>query len=168
MKKIFSITCTLILSFAFFHTMASAQTFAIVDTNTIFEKSEHGKTIINYFEKLQNEGIKQLEGLETKRKTAEEKKDDKLLQNIESEMQATSYELQTKIQSQQEILFNSVSEKLMQTIDAYRKSHGIDLILHTSEAASYDPKIDVTNDIMKEFNKVAFDIQKELKKEEKK
>lgn len=168
MKKLFVIASAFILSFAFFQTMASAQSLAIVDTNIIFEKSDHGKTIIDYFEKLQNDGIKQLEGLEAKRKAAEEKKDDKQLQNIESEMQATAFELQTKIQSQQEILFNSISEKLMQTIDAYRKSHEIDLILHTSEAASYDPKIDVTNDIMKEFNNVAFDIQKELKKEEKK
>lgn len=117
---------------------------------------------------MQNEGIKQLEGLEAKRKSAEEKKDDKLLQNIESEMQATAYELQTKIQNQQEILFNSVSEKLMQTIDTYRKSHDIDLILQASDAASYDPKIDITGAIMQEFNKAAFDIQKELKKEIKK
>jgi Skp family chaperone for outer membrane proteins len=168
MKKLFVMTCAVILSFTFFHAVASAQSLAIVDTNIIFEKSDHGKSIIEYFEKLQNDGIKQLEGLETKRKEAEEKKDDKLLQNIESEMQATAYELQTKIQNQQEILFNSVSEKLMQTIDTYRKSHDIDLILHTAEVASYDPKIDITNDIMKEFNNVAFDIQKELKKEEKK
>lgn len=168
MKRLFIIACTFILSIAFFHTMALAQPIAVVDTNIIFEKSDHGQKIIKYFEKMQNDGIKQLEGLEAKRKSAEEKKDEKLLQNIESEMQATAYELQTKIQSQQEILFNSVSEKLMQTIDSYRKSHGIDLILQASEAASYDAKIDITNDIMQEFNKVAFDIQKELKKEVKK
>lgn len=168
MKKLLAAACTFLLSIAFFHTLALAQPLAIVDTNIIFEKSDHGQKIIQYFETMQNDGIKQLEGLEAKRKSAEEKKDDKLLQNIESEMQAAAYELQTKIQNQQEILFNSVSEKLMQTIDSYRKSHGIDLILQASEAASYDTKIDITNDIMQEFNKVAFDIQKELKKEIKK
>lgn len=168
MKKFLAVTCTFLLSIAFFHTAALAQPIAIVDTNVIFEKSDHGQKIIQYFETMQNDGIKQLEGLESKRKSAEEKKDDKLLQNIESEMQATAYELQTKIQNQQEILFNSVSEKLMQTIDTYRKNHDIDLILQASDAASYDPKIDITSAIMQEFNKVAFDIQKELKKEIKK
>lgn len=168
MKKILVITCTFLLSMTFLHVAALAQPIAVVDTNIIFEKSDHGQKIIQYFETMQNDGIKQLEGLEKKRKSAEEKKDDKLLQNIESEMQATAYELQTKIQNQQETLFTSVSEKLMQTIDAYRKSHDIDVILQASDTASYDPKVDITNAIMQEFNKVAFDIQKELKKEIKK
>lgn len=168
MKKILVITCTFLLSMAFLHTAAQAQPIAVVDTNIIFEKSDHGQKIIQYFETMQNDGIKQLEGLEKKRKSAEEKKDDKLLQNIESEMQATAYELQTKIQNQQEALFNSISEKLMQTIDAYRKNHDIDVILQASDTASYDPKVDITGTIMQEFNKVAFDIQKELKKEIKK
>lgn len=163
MKKLF-ITCAAILSIAFIQQTALAQPVAIVDTNIIFEKSVHGQNIINYFEKLQNDGVKQLDALEAKRKKAEEKKDEKLLQNIESEMQATAYELQTKIQNQQDILFNSVSEKLMQSIDTYRKNHNIDVVLQASDTASYNPDIDITNDIMQEFNKAAFDIQKELKK----
>lgn len=163
MKKLL-IACAAILSIAFIQNTAFAQPIAIVDTNIIFEKSVHGQAIIKYFEKMQNDGIKQLDALEAKRKQAEEKKDDKLLQNIESEMQATAYELQTKIQSQQDVLFNSVSEKLMQSIDTYRKNHNIDIVLQAADAASYNPDIDITNDIMQEFNKVAFDIQKELKK----
>lgn len=163
MKRLF-IACTVILSLAFCQSSALAQPVAVVDTNIIFEKSAHGQNIIKYFEKMQNDGIKQLDELEAKRKKAEEKKDEKLLQNIESEMQATAYELQTKIQNQQDILFNSVSEKLMQTIDTYRKNHNIDVILQATDTASYNPDIDITNDIMQEFNKVAFDIQKELKK----
>lgn len=163
MKRLF-IACTVILSLVFFHSAALAGPIAVVDTNSIFEKSVHGQAVINYFEKLQNDGIKQLDGLETKRKQAEEKKDEKLLQNIESEMQATAYELQTKIQNQQDTLFNSISEKLMQTIDTYRKNHNIDVVLQATDTASYNPEIDITNDIMQEFNKVEFDIQKELKK----
>lgn len=163
MKRLF-IACTVILSLVFFHSAALAGPIAVVDTNSIFEKSVHGQAVINYFEKLQNDGIKQLDGLETKRKQAEEKKDEKLLQNIESEMQATAYELQTKIQNQQDTLFNSISEKLMQTIDIYRKNHNIDVVLQATDTASYNPEIDITNDIMQEFNKVEFDIQKELKK----
>lgn len=163
MKRLF-IACTVILSLVFFHSAALAGPIAVVDTNSIFEKSIHGQAVINYFEKLQNDGIKQLDGLETKRKQAEEKKDEKLLQNIESEMQATAYELQTKIQNQQDTLFNSISEKLMQTIDIYRKNHNIDVVLQATDTASYNPEIDITNDIMQEFNKVEFDIQKELKK----
>lgn len=163
MKRLF-IACTVILSLAFFHSAALAGPIAVVDTNSIFEKSVHGQAVINYFEKLQNDGIKQLDGLETKRKQAEEKKDEKLLQNIESEMQATAYELQTKIQNQQDTLFNSISEKLMQTIDTYRKNHNIDVVLQATDTARYNPEIYITNDIMQEFNKVEFDIQKELKK----
>lgn len=163
MKKLL-LTCAIILSTAFFQNTALAGPIAIVDTNIIFEKSVHGQNIIKYFEKLQNDGIKQLDELEAKRKKAEEKKDEKLLQNLESEMQATAYELQTKIQNQQDILFNSISEKLMQSIDTYRKNHNIDVILQATDTASYNPDIDITNDIMQEFNKVEFDIQKELKK----
>ena len=52
----------------------------------------------------------------------------------------------------------------MQTIDTYRKNHNIDVVLQATDTASYNPEIDITNDIMQEFNKVEFDIQKELKK----
>lgn len=164
MKKLLVALSIALLPATFLPHNARAQSLAVVDTNIIFEQSEHGKAVIAYFEKIQNEGIKQLESIEEKRKKAEEKKDEKLLQNIESEMQATAYELQTKLQNEQERLFTVISDKLTQTIETYRKDHNIDVILHAAETASYDPKIDVTQKVMKEFNKIKFDIEKELKK----
>lgn len=163
MKKMLAALSLSLLAAFGLSTPVLAQSLAVVDTNIIFEQSEHGKAIIAYFEKTQNEGIKQLESIEEKRKAAEEKKDEKLLQNIESEMQATAYELQTKLQNEQEILFTAISDKLTKTIDEYRKNNNIGIILHASEAASYSPEVDVTQEIMKEFNKVKFDIKKELK-----
>ena len=87
----------------------------------------------------------------------------KLIQNLESEIQATAYELQNKIQNQQTVLFTVISDKLMNVIDTYRKDNNIDVILHATETASYNPDIDVTEKIIQEFNKIEFDIQKELK-----
>ncbi len=164
MKKLLSMVCASLLTAACLSHTASAQSMAVVDTNIIFEQSEHGKAIIKYFEGLQNEGIKKLEVIEEKRKKAEEQKDEKLLKNLESEMQATAYELQNQMQKEQEILFTSISDKLTQTINDFRKNNKIDVILHTAETASYNPEIDVTQKIMQEFNKIKFDIKKELKK----
>lgn len=164
MKKLFAALSITLLSVIFLSNNAQAQSLAVVNTDIIFEQSEHGKALIAYFENAQKEGIKQLESIEEKRKKAEEKKDEKLLQAIETEMQTTAYELQDKLQTEQEYLFTAILDKLKQTIETYRKNNNIDVILHTAETASYNPEIDITQNIMKEFNKVKFDIEKELKK----
>ena len=163
MKKLLILICFFTLGISFLNAAAFAQSLAVVDTNKIFEQSKHGQSINSYFEKLQSEGIKQLEQLEDKRKKADEKKKKKLIQNLESEIQATAYELQNKIQNQQTVLFTVISDKLMNVIDTYRKDNNIDVILHATETASYNPDIDVTEKIIQEFNKIEFDIQKELK-----
>lgn len=164
MKKFLSVFCISLLTAACLSHTAFAQSLAVIDTNIIFEQSEHGKAIIQYFEGLQNEGIKKLEAIEEKRKKAEKQKDEKLLKNLESEMQATAYELQNQMQKEQEILFAAISDKLTKTIDDFRKNNKIDVILHSAETASYNPDIDVTQKIMQEFNKIKFDIKQELKK----
>lgn len=164
MKKLILALSSSLLAALLLQAPAFAQSLAVVDTNKIFEQSEHGKKIIAYFEEAQNAGIKKLEALEAKRKEAESKKDEKAVQNLEQEVQAIAYDLQTKLQADQEILFTAVSEKLNQSIEEYRKSKKIDVILHSAETAAYNPEIDVTEDIIKEFNKIKFDIQTELKK----
>lgn len=164
MKKLIAITSTFLFSLLIIG-QAMAIEIAVVDTNKIFEESKPGKAVVEYLNETQKEMIKKLEAIEEKRKKAEKDESQKeLLANLEKEMQATAYEAQTKIQAMQEKIFAIVSAKLIETIEAYRSEKKISVILHASDLISFDKQIDVTNDIMQEFNKIKIDFNKELNK----
>lgn len=164
MKKLLSITSTILFTVLMIG-QAMAMEIAVVDTNKIFEESKPGKDVVAYLDTIQKEMIKKLEGIEEKRKKIEKDESQKeLLANLEKEMQATAYEAQTKIQATQEKIFAIVSAKLIETIEKYRKDNKIAMIFHASDLISFDKKIDVTNAIMQEFNKIKIDFDKELNK----
>lgn len=164
MKKFSSIVSLFFFSFLFLN-QAMAMEIAVVDTNKIFEESKPGKEVVEYLNSIQKDMIKKLETIEEKRKKVENDESKKdLLANIEKEMQATAYEAQTKIQATQESVFAIISSKLIETIEKYRKENKITVILHATDTISFDNKIDVTDKIMQEFNKVQIDFEKELNK----
>lgn len=123
-----------------------------IDTIKILQESDHGKTAVNRMDTFQNSAVKQLEAMEAERVKAEKAKDTEKMNRINMEMQAYAYELQNKLQAEQELVFNKVSEELNKTVDAYRKEHKLSVVLNASDAISYDESADVTQEIMDAFN----------------
>lgn len=124
-----------------------------IDTVRILQESKPGMEGIARLEKLQADAVKQLEALEAKRSAAEKKKDTKMVESIATEMQAIAYELQNKLQSEQEIVFALITQELTNIVEQYRKDMKLTVIFNHSDVISFDPKADITQKVMKEFNK---------------
>lgn len=124
-----------------------------IDTVKILQESKPGKKGISRLETLQATAVKQLEALEKKRSDAETKKDAELTERIASEMQAIAYDLQNKMQAEQEAIFSLITDELTKIVNKYRKDNDLTVIFNHSDVISFDPEADITSDIIKEFNK---------------
>ncbi len=151
-----------LLGFAFGDAHAKSE-IGFIDTVKILQESKLGKEGIARLETLQTGAVKQLEALEKKRAAADKKKDAELVESLSTEMQAIAYELQNKLQSQQELIFGLITQELTKIVEKYRNDNGLTVIFNHSDVISFDPKADITAGIMKEFNKAKLDFDAALK-----
>lgn len=156
-KHILSVFLSLtILGFVFSDAYAKSE-IGFIDTVKILQESKPGKDGIARLETLQSTAIKKLEVLEKKRSNAEKKKDTELVERVSTEMQAIAYDLQNKLQGEQEAVFALITQELTAIVEEYRKNNGLTVIFNHSDVISFDPKADITAGIMKEFNKKKID-----------
>jgi len=128
-----------------------------IDTVRILQESKPGKEGIARLEALQSTAVKKLEKLEKKRSAAEEKKDTERVERVSAEMQAIAYDLQSQLQEEQEAVFAIITQELTTIVEEYRKNNNLTVIFNHSDVISFDPKADITQGIMKEFNKKKID-----------
>lgn len=160
MKKLFliSLTSCFILLTAFAVQQAHAkQEIAFVDTVSILQESEMGKAATGRLTTLQENIVKNLEGLEAKRAEAEKNKDDVNLKRYGSDMQTYAYNMQSVIEQEQERIFTQVASKLTEIINLYRKNNELTAIFNKRDIVSSDDSADVTAKIMELFNKEKVD-----------
>ncbi len=159
-KQLITIALSLALCI-FAQSEAKAQSnIGFIDTVKILQESEPGKVAIKRLETIQNEGIAKLESLEKTRVEAEkaEKKED--LERITNEMQAIAYTMQNQLQQEQELIFGMITQELETIVKKYREDKGLAVVFNHTDVITFDPKADITNDIMTIFNKVKMDFDK--------
>lgn len=152
-KQILALFIGLTISTFTFNEAHAKSEIGFIDTVKILQESKPGAKGIARLEALQASTIKKLEALEKKRSDAEKKKDADLVQSVTSEMQAVAYEAQNKLQVEQEAVFSLITNELTTIVNKYRKDNNLTVIFNHSDVISFDPKADITLDIMKEFNK---------------
>ena len=126
---------------------------AVIDLTRAMRDCEAGKAGVKFLEERQG-------GMEQKIKALQEK----LQKNPKDE--ATQKEFQTaymqvsqQIQAEQQNVVNLLLDTIQRVTNSYREQKGYRIILNSDMAASFDAKIDVTDDIIAEVNKQKVDFK---------
>ena len=166
-KQIIAILLSVtVFGFAFSEAQAKPE-IGFIDTVKILQESKLGEEAITYLKKLQNDAEKEVQALEKKYKDAEAKKDSELVERITTEMQAMVYDLQNKLQVEQEAVLALITSELTNVVKKYRKDSGLLAIFLHNDVMAFDPKADITPQIMEEFNKKKIDFKSITKPKEK-
>lgn len=121
--------------------------FAVVDVARLMRDSEPGKAGVKFIESQQT-------GLQEKL----DKIQDRLEKNPEdqaamSELQKTYAEAQQTMQAESANVANLVYDLIQRALNSYRAQKGYPFIVTAEALAAYDPKIDVTDEVMAAVNK---------------
>lgn len=86
----------------------------------------------------------------------------KVLEGEENEKNANAYreamgELKTVMGAEQQRIVAMLSEEFNKTIEEYRKSKGLVMVVNKNSVLSFDESVDVTQDIIAEMNKLDLD-----------
>lgn len=156
------------LAIALFGGAASAQgKIGYINLNTVLEGTEEGKDIVG---KLQKEFEAKQKDLQAKMKDFEERakqfqgqakmlKEDvriermKALAQEEQQLQALLMQEQADINRKKGEALGKFEEKLRGIIEAVAQKEGLDFILRHEVLLFGPPKMDVTNDVIREYDK---------------
>ena len=126
---------------------------AVVDMARVMRDSELGKSGVKFLESLQGDMQTKLndiqQRLEANPKDAEAQK----------ELQAVYMSAQQRMQVEQQNVVNVLYDTMQRIVNAYRTEKGYALIISSEAAASFDPKTDVTADIIAAMNKQKVDFK---------
>ncbi len=161
---LFTLVLSLFVSFfAATNAMANGE-IGFIDTVKILQQSVHGKEAIKILESAQTEGISKLEELSKKRDEAEKAKDAEKMELLTAEMQALAFSVQNEVQALQESIFATIGAELEAIVKEYRAKKGLAVIFNHADVITFDPKSDITDDIMEEFNKKKIEFAKNEEK----
>lgn len=121
---------------------------AIVNISQVFQESEAAKAGMKYLEsignEMQNEFLALQQELEKDPNNAEKQK------KFNDALTA----FQGRLNAEQQQVLTRINDTFQQVVDSYREKNKIAVILRSDQVVSMDPAFDVTNDIVKEMNKL--------------
>ncbi len=113
----------------------------VVDSSRVFQESKAGKAGVKYLDNLGNELQAQLLALQ---ETAEKSGTDEARQALQKGFN----DLQQRFGAEQQQVMNKVTESYQKAVDTLRTQEGLDVIIGTESAVSYDPKSDITQKVI--------------------
>ncbi len=125
----------------------AVQSFAVVDTAKIFRESEPGKAGVEFLKGIQGDMQIALVTLQAKVQADPENME------LQQEAQNTFAQLQQRMGAEEQNVVNTLNELVQRTLDDYRVSKNIAVIVGTESALSYDKNVDVTDDVITAINK---------------
>ena len=121
---------------------------AIVNISQVFQESEAAKAGMKYLEdigdEMQKEFLALQQDLEKDPNNAEKEK--KFNESLTA--------FQGRLNAEQQQVLTRINDTFQQVTDAYREKNNIAVILRSDQVVSMDAAYDVTNDIVKEMNKL--------------
>ena len=126
---------------------SSQAKLAVVDMTRVMRDSEAGKAGVKHLEGLQADMQAQLNNIQ---KRLEQNADDA---DAQKELQTVYMASQQRMQVEQQNVVNVLYDTMQRIVNAYRTEKGYALIISSEAAASFDPKTDVTADIIAAMNK---------------
>lgn len=132
---------------------SSQPKLAVVDMTRIMRDSEAGKAGVKHLEALQADMQEQLNTIQGR---LEKNANDA---DAQKELQTVYMMSQQRMQVEQQNVVNVLYDTMQRIINAYRTEKGYALIISSEAAASFDPKADVTTDIIAAMNKQKVDFK---------
>lgn len=132
---------------------SSQAKLAVVDMTRVMRDSEAGKAGVKHLEGLQADMQAQLNNIQ---KRLEQNADDA---DAQKELQTVYMASQQRMQVEQQNVVNVLYDTMQRIINAYRADKGYALIISSEAAASFDPKADVTSDIIAAMDKQKIDFK---------
>ena len=119
---------------------------AVLNLSVVFQTSKASVAAAEYMTKMESELQSELEkasaGL-TKDAEGNVSKDDM------PKLQKIFGELQQRYNAEQQMVLTRLNTMATETVDEYRKQHNLEVIIRSDQAFSYDPAIDITEEIIK-------------------
>ena len=119
---------------------------AVVDTARVFRDSEPGKAGVKFLEGMQENMQRELNALQDQ---LQKKPEDAALQQ---KLQETYMSLQQRMGAEQQNVITLLNDAIQRAMDTYRARKQLDVIFTNEAALSYSKAVDVTADIIAEFN----------------
>ncbi len=119
---------------------------AVVDPARLFQESEPGKAGIEHLKQL--EGAMQ-EQLKAAQGMLEKSPNDEALR---ARFQKTFVGYQQLVNAEQQKVVQQINGMMQKTLEAFRTKKGYTVIMNTEGLLSFDPKADVTSEVIAEMN----------------
>ena len=145
MRRISAIALCLMLAFA--AAGCTANKIAVVDPARLFQESDPGKAGIEHLKQL--EGAMQ-EQLKTAQGMIEKSPNDEALR---ARFQKTFVGYQQLVNAEQQKVVQQINGLMQKTLEGYRTQKGYSVIMNAESLLSFDPKSDVTTDVIAAMNK---------------
>lgn len=119
---------------------------AVLNLSMVFQTSKASVTAAEYLAKTESEIKSELEkasaGLNKDAEGNVSKDDMPKLQRVFND-------LQQRYNAEQQMVLTRLNTIATETVDEYRKQHNIEVVIRSDQAFSYDPAIDITEEIIK-------------------
>ena len=125
----------------------SQSKLAVVDMTRIMRDSEAGKAGVKHLEALQADMQEQLNAIQGRLEKNGSDAD------AQKELQTVYMMSQQRMQVEQQNVVNVLYDTMQRIVNAYRTEKGYALIISSEAASSFDPKTDVTADIIAAMHK---------------
>lgn len=130
---------------------------AVVNSEKAIQESEAGKAGMAYLETMSKAIQEELIALQEEAENGKDK------EAAQAKLQLRLREAQQRFSAEQQQVFNKVDAQFKSALDAYRAKEKLDVILFAEAALSFNPQMDITQQIMAEMNraKISFEPLKE-------
>lgn len=145
--RLFGLVLALVLMFPL--TACTAGKVAVVDPSRLFQDSEPGKAGLEHLKQIETAMQSQLhvaQGLMAKSPNDEA---------MRSRFQKTFLDYQQLVNTEQQKVVERINDLMQKTLDEYRLHKGYSVILSSEGLLSYDPKSDVTSEIIAVMNQTS-------------
>ena len=145
MRTISAIALCLMLVFA--TTGCAASKIAVVDPARLFQESEPGKAGIEHLKQLE---AAMQEQLKTAQGMIEKAPNDEALR---ARFQKTFVGYQQIVNAEQQKVVQQINGLMQKTLEDFRTKNGYSVIMNAEGLLAFDPKSDVTKDVITEMDK---------------
>lgn len=120
---------------------------AVVDMGSLMRDSAPGKAGVKYLEAMQAGMQKELDAIQDK---IERNPDD---EDAMRELQRIYASSQQRVQAESQNVINTLLNVVQRVLNNFREKNGYAVMIGSDAMASFDPKIDVTSQVMSELDK---------------
>lgn len=122
---------------------------AILNMGVVFQTSNASKAASEYITKVETDLQKEIDGAS---KALRKDADGNVSKEDMPKLQKVFGEAQQRYNAEQQMVLSRINALATETVDAYRESHKLDVIIRSDQAVSYNKALDITDKIIEAMN----------------